>query len=84
MARVEHDLVKTLGDLIRRERRALNLTQQELADHAGTGLNFVSQLERGKETARLDKTLAVLRILGIELRACRGRKGISVADELEP
>ena len=66
-----------IGKVLRKERKALKLTQQNLGELAGTGLNFVSQLERGKGTARLDKVLAVLTVLGLELKIIRGKKGVS-------
>jgi HTH-type transcriptional regulator/antitoxin HipB len=71
-----------LGGIIRRERKAQCLSQQELGDLAGTGLNFVSQIERGKETVRLDKLLALLKVLGLELILSRGTEAISIAREL--
>lgn len=71
-----------LGATIRKERKSRRLSQQELGDLAGTGLNFVSQIERGKETVRFDKLLALLRVLGLELIVSRGTEGITVAKEL--
>jgi len=71
-----------LGATIRKERRSRGLSQQELGDLAGTGLNFVSQIERGKETVRFDKLLALLRVLGLELFVTRGTRGINVAKGL--
>ena len=71
-----------LGATIRRERKSRSISQQELGDLAGTGLNFVSQIERGKETVRLDKVIAILRVLGLELVLSRGREGLAVAKEL--
>jgi HTH-type transcriptional regulator / antitoxin HipB len=58
-----------LGELIRRRRRQLGLTQTEVAEVADTNLRFVSELERGKPTARLENVLRVLATLGIELEA---------------
>ena len=75
---------KIIGQCVRVERRARGLTQQELGELAGTGLNFVSQLERGKTTVRLDKALAVLKVLGLELQIVRGKKGVSVAPGVVP
>jgi transcriptional regulator with XRE-family HTH domain len=60
----------------------MRLSQQELGDLAGTGLNFVSQVERGKETVRFDKLLAVLRVLGLRLVLSRGTEGLTVTREL--
>lgn len=64
-----------IGGSIRRERQLAKLTQQELGDLAGTGLNFISQLERGKPTVRLDKLSAVLNVLGLTLEVTRARGG---------
>ena len=66
-----HD-AKQLGELIRGRRHELGLTQTEVAEVANTNLRFVSELERGKPTARLENVMRVLTTLGIELEA-RGR-----------
>jgi y4mF family transcriptional regulator len=56
-----------LGAFIRDKRRAKGLTQQQLADLAGVGLNFVYQLEKNKPTVQLDCTRLVLNALGFDL-----------------
>lgn len=56
-----------IGAFVRQRRRALNLTQQQLADRAGVGLNFVYQLEKEKQTVQLDCTRQVLQALGYDL-----------------
>lgn len=61
--------VHSLATDVRRRRRNLGLRQEELADLAGTSARFISTLERGKPTVRLDKLMAVLDALGLELRA---------------
>ncbi|MFZ1692233.1 MAG: helix-turn-helix transcriptional regulator [Flavobacteriales bacterium] len=48
-------------------RKALKLTQQQLADKVGVGLRFVRELEGGKPTLRMDKVNEVLRFFGSEL-----------------
>ncbi len=58
---------KQLGEQIRGRRRELGLTQTEVADVANTNLRFVSELERGKPTARLENVMRVLATLGLEL-----------------
>lgn len=52
-----------------RERRTeLGLTQTDLADLAGASRRFVHALETGnKPTLRMDKVLAVLDVVGLEL-----------------
>ncbi|MCO6429777.1 MAG: helix-turn-helix transcriptional regulator [Deltaproteobacteria bacterium] len=67
-----------IGEVVREERRARGLTQGELADLSGTGFNFISQLERGKATVRLDKLLAVLEVLGLSLFARSGTRTIEL------
>jgi HTH-type transcriptional regulator / antitoxin HipB len=63
------DTAEQLGQLVRARRRELGLTQTQVADVADTNLRFVSELERGKPTARLENVLRVLATLGIELEA---------------
>ncbi len=56
-----------LGETIRNVRRGLRVTQKDLALTSGTGLRFVIDLEKGKETCQLGKTLRVLQTLGIKI-----------------
>jgi HTH-type transcriptional regulator/antitoxin HipB len=56
-----------LGQLVRQRRKGDRLTQAEVAALCGVGTRFLSELERGKATAELGKTLRVLRGLGLEL-----------------
>jgi y4mF family transcriptional regulator len=51
--------------LVRDTRKRLGVTQKDLALTAGTGLRFVIDLERGKETCELGKSLRILQTLGI-------------------
>ncbi len=59
----------SLGATVRERRKDLRLTQQQLADLAGTSERFVRALERGKPTVQLNHLVAVLDALGLELRA---------------
>jgi HTH-type transcriptional regulator/antitoxin HipB len=52
---------------IRGRRLDLGLRQDELAALAGVSTRFVHTLEQGKPTLRLDKVLAVLGQLGLDL-----------------
>jgi y4mF family transcriptional regulator len=58
---------ESVAAFVRRRRRANGLTQRELAELAGVGLRFVSELERGKPTLRVGKVDAVLRVFGKRL-----------------
>lgn len=67
---MELNRVRTTGDLgavIRKRRKQVSLTQAELAEVAGVGVRFVSELERGKQTAEFQKVLQVLSVLGLDL-----------------
>ena len=57
--------VEQLGETIRRERKRRGLTQQELADVCGVGINFISSIERGKSSAEIGKVLHVVEVLGL-------------------
>lgn len=58
-----------LGQLVRERRMEMRLTQQDLADAAGTGRRFISELEGGKATLEFGRIIQVCRILGIDLFA---------------
>lgn len=57
-----------LGQAVRAARKRFEMNQAQLAGLAGTGLRFISDLERGKPSIALDKVLAVLAVLGLRLR----------------
>jgi y4mF family transcriptional regulator len=58
-----------LSEFVKNKRKAVGLTQPELAGKAGVGLRFVRDLEQGKPTLRMDKVNQVLRLFGYELGA---------------
>jgi HTH-type transcriptional regulator/antitoxin HipB len=55
------------ADVLRRRRLELGLRQDELAALADVSTRFIHTLEQGKPTLRLDKMLAVLGQLGLDL-----------------
>lgn len=57
------------GKLIRLTRKKSQLTQEVLAATSGLGVRFVRDLENGKPTCQLEKSLRVARMLGISLDA---------------
>lgn len=57
----------SLGKYLRLKRKALNLTQPDIALKAGVGLRFIRDLEQGKTTLRMDKVNQVLKLFGQEL-----------------
>jgi y4mF family transcriptional regulator len=58
-----------LSDFVKNKRKAVKLTQPELAKKAGVGLRFIRDLEQGKPTLRMDKVNQVLRLIGYKLGA---------------
>lgn len=56
---------EALGKAIRAARRALGITQPDLALTAGVGVRFLVDVEGGKATAQIGKIMRVLATLGI-------------------
>jgi len=56
-----------LGNLIREARKRSELDQETTADLIGVGPRFLSEVERGKPSARLGLVLKVLERLGLEV-----------------
>ena len=58
---------KQIGELIKATRKRVGVTQAGLALTSGTGLRFIIELEKGKPSCQLQKTLTVLETLGIRI-----------------
>lgn len=52
-----------IGEIVRTTRKAQNLRQDQLAGAAGVGVRFIVDLEAGKPTAQIGKTLQMLAAL---------------------
>lgn len=59
--------MSSFSSFLKERRKAVGLTQEELALKAGVGLRFVRDLEQGKKTLRLDKVNQVLSLFGKEV-----------------
>jgi HTH-type transcriptional regulator/antitoxin HipB len=59
--------VEELGRLARAHRKNRRQTLERIADLSNVSLRFLSEFERGKETAEIGKVLQALRILGLEV-----------------
>lgn len=59
--------IEPIARAVREARRGHGLTQTQLAGLSGTGLRFISELERGKPSVALHKVLAVLAVLGLHM-----------------
>ncbi|WP_174241483.1 helix-turn-helix domain-containing protein [Caulobacter sp. S45] len=58
----------SIGEAIRQARKAMGLRQDELAAASGVGLRFLVELERGKATVQLGRTLLVLGAVGLDVQ----------------
>jgi len=65
MDRIES--VSQIGKLVRTKRKAMKLTQKDLAGLCNLGTRFVSELENGKKTLEIEKVLKVLTSVGISI-----------------
>ena len=60
---------KAFGERLRKRRKALGVTQKDLAMASGTGLRLIIDLEKGKTTCQIGKALAVAQALGLKIEA---------------
>jgi HTH-type transcriptional regulator / antitoxin HipB len=56
-----------LGLFIKNYRKSLGLTQAEVALSCGLGMRFISDLENGKPTCQIEKSLLVIQTLGLKI-----------------
>lgn len=56
-----------IGTLVKQTRKAMGVTQKDLALTSGTGLRFIIELEKGKPTCQLGKVLTVMQTLGMKI-----------------
>ena len=56
---------RSLGMRIRKQRKNLHLTQEELAERAGISLSFLGHIERGTRKASLETLVSLANALGM-------------------
>lgn len=61
------------GQIIRKRRRELGYTQKFVAEFTGVSVTYISQLERGKKTAEIEKAIMLANVLGLDL--CIEKRG---------
>jgi len=67
---IEYGPIRTtggLGRLVRAHRKERGLTLETVSGLANLSVRFLSEFERGKETAETGKVLKALRTLGLEV-----------------
>ena len=67
MTTAERRLARRFGDDLRKRRREIGYTQDDLAAMIGTNRRFISELERGKGTSYLGPALAAAEVLGVDV-----------------
>ena len=58
---------KDLGEIVRAHRKSKHLTLETISGLGNLSTRFLSEFERGKETAEIGKVLKALRTLGLEV-----------------
>ena len=61
-------LVRDVGTVIKRRRKALKVTQPHLADQAGISVNSLYKIERGEANPTLDLLKKIADVLGLEIK----------------
>jgi len=72
---------KTLATVIREHRKIAGLSQFQLAEIAGVGKTVVFDLEKGKETIRLDTLRKILAALNIKVQLTSPIMSQIISDE---
>ena len=57
----------SLNKFVRFKRKSLKMTQKEMSEKSGVGIRFVRELEKGKQTLKMDKVNQVLDLFGFVL-----------------
>ncbi|WP_207462543.1 helix-turn-helix domain-containing protein [Azospirillum sp. SYSU D00513] len=79
----EHDALERLGRRVRLARLRRNLTQEDLAERAGTTRKTVRALEQGRETVSVGLLLKVMTILGYPDRLPALLESDPIGEDLE-
>lgn len=58
----------SLGQVIRNRRKELAYTQKYISEITGFSMSFLSDLENGKVTCEIGKTLHLMNLLGLNIK----------------
>ena len=58
---------KSFGEAVKNRRKKLGYTQKEISEFTGFSISFLSDLENGKKTIEIEKSLAVANLLGLDV-----------------
>ncbi|WP_455592265.1 helix-turn-helix domain-containing protein [Bacteroides sp.] len=62
----EKSIVWYYGEILRDRRKALKLTQQQVAEKVGTARSYIARIERGETDIQMSSFFRIARALGIE------------------
>ena len=71
--------VGDLGQLVREYRKQKHLTLEKVSGLGNVSMRFLSEFERGKETAEIGKILKTLKVLGLDV-IIRPRSAATLTD----
>lgn len=63
---------KEIGEKLRSRRKALRLSQRDLAELAGVTLRGLTDLEQGNANPTINQLAKIAEVLGLELRLMEG------------
>ena len=58
---------KEFGEFLRARRKELGYTQSYLSELTGLSISFISDVENGKKTVELNRSIDLLSMLGVDL-----------------
>lgn len=58
----------TTGQIVKKARKKKGLTAEQLADMSGVTISTIYNIEADKVSPRMDNMLAIMRVLGYEIR----------------
>jgi y4mF family transcriptional regulator len=61
-------LLEAIGKTIKERRKALKITQPDLADLAGISVNTLYKIERGEANPTIDILERILEVLGLDIK----------------
>jgi transcriptional regulator with XRE-family HTH domain len=78
------DLATRLGSVVQARRKAMKLSQEEIAEHVGIAAQFLGRIERGESMPSVPTLSRLSDVLGLSCDEMLGRAGKSVRRRPEP
>ena len=73
---------KKFGELVKVTRKSTGLTQEQLAAASGVGVRFLRELEQGKPSCQLEKSLRIAQMLGLKFDVQTHKKSIKKEEQV--